>query len=225
MNAKLNRKMDEVTTKAEKKAKVFKRKARKSVSKYAVVFGVMIGIVVALFCLNGLNTFYAKYELYFRSPLQNPLVFHERILPMPTKMLTPTMVPSPSVVPTKAPKKRSLVPVAYAAENQPTSQEIADYIKSKSWSYEIALRVAKSENAWNRTKSFDCSRTHTNNDGSIDRGIFQINSVHDKKISPEDALDCFKNIDYAHGMWSVQGWGPWYAYKNGSYLTHDLSMN
>lgn len=224
MNAKLNRKIDMATTKAEKKAKVFKRKAKRTASKYAVVVGTLLGLVLAMFAVNGLNNFYSKYELYFRSPLQNPLVFHEKILPMPTKMPTPTIVPSPSVMPTKAPVKRSLVPVAYASDNQPTDQEIADYIKSKAWPYETALRVAKSENFWNLTKSFDCGRTNTNNNGSTDRGIFQINSIHDKKISPEDAFDCFKNIDYAYEMWSVQGWNPWYAYKNGSYLTHDLSI-
>lgn len=137
---------------------------------------------------------------------------------------TPTIAPRPTVMPKKAPVKRSLVPVAYASDSQPTSQEIADYIKSKSWPYETALRVAKSENFWNQTHSFNCGRTHVNNNGSIDRGIFQINSVHDKQISPEDALDCYKNIDYAYNMWKVQGWNPWYAYKNGSYLTHDLSI-
>lgn len=117
MNAKLNRKIDMATTNMEKKAKTFKRKARKSAGKYAVSIGMVLGIGLAMLALNGLNTFYAKYELYFRSPLQNPLVFHEKILPMPTKMPTPTRIPTPSVMPTKAPAKRSLVPVAHAAES------------------------------------------------------------------------------------------------------------
>jgi len=117
MNAKLNRQIDQATTKVEKKAKTFKRKAKRSAGKYAVGIGTVLGLVLAMFALNGLNSFYAKYELYFRSPLQNPLVFHEKILPLPTKMPTPTIVPSPSVMPKKAPVKRSLVPVAYAAES------------------------------------------------------------------------------------------------------------
>lgn len=117
MNAKLTKQIDMATTKAEKKAKTFKRKAKRTASKYAVVTGVVIGLFLAMLAVNGLNNFYSKYELYFRSPLQNPVVFHEKILPMPTKMPTPTIVPSPSVMPTKAPSKRTLLPVAYAAES------------------------------------------------------------------------------------------------------------
>ena len=101
MNAKLNRQIDQATTKVEKKAKTFKRKAKRSAGKYAVGIGTVLGLVLAMFALNGLNSFYAKYELYFRSPLQNPLVFHEKILPLPTKMITPTSTPTPS--PTKKP--------------------------------------------------------------------------------------------------------------------------
>lgn len=90
------------TTNAEKRAKTFKRKAKRTASKYAVITGVVIGIFLAMLAVNGLNNFYSRYELYFRSPLQNPLVFHEKILPMPTKMPPPTSIPTPHESPKKA---------------------------------------------------------------------------------------------------------------------------
>lgn len=107
----------------------------------------------------------------------------------------------------------------------PNNRTIAEYIQTKNWDYSVAIRVAKSENAWNWTKSFDCGRVHVNTDGSRDRGLFQINDRAHPDLSDADAFDCFKNTDYAHRMWVTQGWMPWYAYTNGSYLSHDTNVD
>lgn len=111
-----------------------------------------------------------------------------------------------------------------------SDKDIADYIKSKSWDYSIAIRLAKSENYWNLTHSFNCSRTHTNKDGSVDVGIFQINSIHSSTLAKrgmtmEDMKDCKKNIDFAY-EWVYKGssWNAWSAYTNKSYLTHDENI-
>lgn len=111
-----------------------------------------------------------------------------------------------------------------------TDKEIAEYIKSKGWDYSIAIRLAKSENFWNLTHSFNCSRTHTNNDGSVDVGIFQINSIHTRNLAKlgmtmEDMKDCKKNINYAYKMWKDQGgFQAWSAFTNESYKNHDESI-
>lgn len=131
---------------------------------------------------------------------------------------------------TALPKEQSgiSVPPSKGGASQATDKEIAEYIKSKDWPYEDAIRIAKSENYWNLTKSFDCARTHVNKNGSTDVGIFMINSIHEKRLKKlgmtmEDMKDCKKNIDYAYEwLYKYQGWNPWYAYLNGSYLSHSI---
>ena len=122
-----------------------------------------------------------------------------------------------SKTPLKTPKNRGIL--------RSKNQIIADYIRTKNWDYSVAIRVAKSENAWNWTKSFDCNRVHVNADGSRDRGLFQINDRAHPDLSDDDAFDCFKNTDYSHRMWVTQGWTPWCAYTNGSYLSHDTNVD
>ena len=132
--------------------------------------------------------------------------------------LTPTSKPRQQ--PKKAPNLSPTPTITKPKASLTTDQTIADYIRSKDWDYSIAIRLAKSENFWNLNKHFDCRRTNINKDSSIDRGIFQINSIH-TDISPDDAFDCFKNIDYAYNLWKRQGWNPWSAFNNGSYLAHN----
>jgi len=125
--------------------------------------------------------------------------------------------------------KINIIPQVQAATHKLTDDEIAAYIREKNWDYDVAIRMAKSENFWNLTKSFDCGRTHTNKNGSVDYGLFQINDIHAKRVAKhgwtmEDMKDCIKNIEIAHEIWVEQGWMPWSAYTNGSYLTHDTDI-
>jgi hypothetical protein len=80
----------------------------------------------------------------------------------------------------------------------------------------IAIAVAKAESGLGETKY------HVNKDGSIDIGIFQINSVHWSKpgCSPKELFDAYKNVDCAYKIWEKQGWTPWVAYQSGSFINH-----
>lgn len=80
---------------------------------------------------------------------------------------------------------------------------------------QIALAVAKAESGIRE------EAININSNGTIDMGIFQINSVHWKKpgCNPKSLLDGYKNIDCAYKIWQAQGWSPWVAYKNGRWLT------
>lgn len=178
--------------------------------------------------------------------LQSPVIFQSPfvsryISPLPdSKTAKPVVTPlngsedkakekveetkaSPS--PTPRPK-RTLVPVVEAAEINPSDREIAKYIASKDWDYSTAIRIAKSENAWNYTQSFDCTRRGgQNSNGTYDHGLWQINDIHIKSgaISLEDAYDCYKSTDFAYGLYKGRGnWSAWYAYTNGSYLNHSV---
>lgn len=110
----------------------------------------------------------------------------------------------------------------------PTDEFVADLVRSYPWDYSTAIRLAKSENYYNMTGSFDCARTNTNTDGSVDVGLFQINSIHSRRLASlgmtmEDMKDCKKNADYAYNwVYKASGWSPWSAYNNGSYINHSV---
>jgi len=55
---------------------------------------------------------------------------------------------------------------------------------------------------------------HLNNNGSIDRGLFQINSVHGEAST----FDPVKNAGYAFRLsQGGKNWTAWAAYNNGAY--------
>lgn len=60
----------------------------------------------------------------------------------------------------------------------------------------------------------------TNPNGTVDRGLFQINSIH-KAVSEEEAFKAVPNARYAFQL-SRQGrdFTPWAAYNNGAYLVN-----
>lgn len=97
--------MEEQTTKIEKKAHTFKRKAKKHASKYAIALGITAGVLSSILLANGLNAFYNNYELYFRSPFQNPVVFTKKVHDAP--VVTPAapesvgnvISPTPTITP------------------------------------------------------------------------------------------------------------------------------
>lgn len=72
--------------------------------------------------------------------------------------------------------------------------------------------------SWAENGTRQCDRVNINSNKTLDVGVFQINSVHMKKgFTLSDLADCKKNVDIAFGIFKVQGWTPWVAYKNGSY--------
>lgn len=139
--------------------------------------------------------------------------------------------PTPQVIlvtPTSTPKKVEPTPTEEPQylNRRPTDEYVAALVKSYPWDYSTAIRLAKSENYYNLTGSFDCARTNVNTNGSVDVGLFQINSIHSQRLSSlgltmEDMKDCKKNADYAYNwVYKASGWSPWSAYTNGSYISH-----
>ena len=148
------------------------------------------------------------------------------------KVITPKPTSTPT--PTPTPKKRVSLHLAapvQAAEatatvtESVTDQDIIAYIQSKDWDDATAVALAKSENFWNLTKSFNCSRTGAQNkNGTRDHGLWQINDIHINSgaITLEDANDCYKATDFAYGLYKGRGgnFTAWAAFNNGSYLNH-----
>lgn len=87
-------------------------------------------------------------------------------------------------------------------------------ICAKDWDCKTAIAVAKAESGMR------CNATNTNKNNSVDSGIYQINSIHKAKYQGKDIFDCEVNIEIAYQIYKAQGWNPWVAYLNKSYLKH-----
>lgn len=93
-------------------------------------------------------------------------------------------------------------------------KEIADYIVQKFGDHaELALSIAKAESG------LDCNAYNANTNGTIDIGIFQLNTVHLRKgYTLADFSNCKKNVDIAYDIFKAQGFNPWVAYTTGRYV-------
>ena len=133
--------------------------------------------------------------------------------------IDPKATPTPTPKPSPKPAKVSL---------KPSDEEIVAYIQSKDWDASTAVRIAKSENFFNLTGSFNCTRQGgLNSDGTRDHGIFQINDIHIRSgaITLEDANDCYKSTDFAYRLYKGRGnFTAWSAFNNLAYLNHSDSI-
>lgn len=58
----------------------------------------------------------------------------------------------------------------------------------------------------------------TNSNGTIDYGLWQINSVHADLLTGHDPYDPAQNAAMAYVIWKAAGgWTPWSTYNNGAY--------
>lgn len=77
----------------------------------------------------------------------------------------------------------------------------------------IAVAVAKAESTWNPTA------INENTNGSVDYGLFQINSIHNAILARGDWRDPAANAVMAYQVWTDAGssWRPWVGYWSGAY--------
>lgn len=57
-----------------------------------------------------------------------------------------------------------------------------------------------------------------NRGGTVDRGLFQINSSHTQFDAKRLVSDPAYNAAAARAVWDAQGWSGWSAYKNGRFI-------
>jgi len=77
----------------------------------------------------------------------------------------------------------------------------------------IAIAVALAESSGNP------SATHSNSNGSVDYGLWQINSVHASLVAGNWA-DPTSNAKMAYSVWQGSGWSAWTTYTSGAYLKY-----
>lgn len=77
----------------------------------------------------------------------------------------------------------------------------------------IGMAIARGESGWN------AQARHSNSNGSIDQGIFQINSIHKARYAGMDIFDPQTNVNIAYQVWKDAGgsWRPWVVYQTGKY--------
>ena len=106
------------------------------------------------------------------------------------------------------PRSVEVVEVEKPVETEFESEkhEILAYIVEKFGedSADAITLVRKCENS-----TFDQTRTNHNNNGSVDYGVFQINSIHTARFGEEFKTDWKANVDVAYEIFSEQGWSPW----------------
>ncbi len=95
-----------------------------------------------------------------------------------------------------------------ARVNSGDKEAIKQYICSKSWDCNTAIRIATCESGlrWNATNETGADMSY---------GIFQINikgSLANNRPSKEELLVPTKNIDFAYSMYARQGFNPWSCY-------------
>jgi len=90
------------------------------------------------------------------------------------------------------------------------------YICEKFGQYDCktALAVAKAESGLRE------DALGINSNGTVDIGVFQINSIHLKRCSLKQLADAEGNVDCAYELFQEQGWNPWVVYKQKTYLNH-----
>lgn len=61
--------------------------------------------------------------------------------------------------------------------------------------------------------------TDHNSNGTVDRGIFQINSIHSAMVNGnlESLYDIQTNLMVARELFVKQGWKPWVTFNTGAY--------
>lgn len=154
------------------------------------LFLIFIAIAVGIYCLIKIDDFFDHYTLELASPIK--VVFQ-----------TPVQVVE---------RKAKIKYVKEFIESLPKPETPLDnYICEKFGNEcQIALLVARAESNMNE------EAININKNGTIDMGIFQINSVHWKKegCNPKSLLDARKNVNCAYKIFQGSGWEAWATFKN-----------
>lgn len=78
----------------------------------------------------------------------------------------------------------------------------------------IAVAVAYAESSGNT------SATHHNRNGTVDYGLWQINSSHSGEFNMSNWSDGAANARMAYQVWKMQGWNAWVTYSSGAYMLY-----
>lgn len=101
-----------------------------------------------------------------------------------------------------------------SSQNFGRCEEFRKLVEKYPWNTDTMLAIMQAESNCNPR----ADNTGLNKDGTNDKGLLQINSIHG--FSDAERLDPIRNIDIAFKIWQMQGYKAWSAYSNGSYLRY-----
>ena len=163
----------------------------KTDNKFSVIKISIISLVIIVLSIVGLykaNSFFDSKILVFKAPAEikfnAPISIAER-------------------------EKEVTVQVIQITDGLPLTEDEKYLCQKFGDECKTALEVQRRENP-----TGDCEIFHVNNNGSVDFGFMQVNTIHlgeDVKIS--QLVDCKENIDVAYKIWEKSGWKAWTAYS------------
>jgi hypothetical protein len=158
-------------------------------------------------------TILASLFLLAATPVRAKIVIeHKVVIKSPhAKEVEKAEKPVAKKIVTAAPKKAIRVKaLANTGGQQPIPTVAADkgYVEARIREVfgvhaERALAIARCESGL-RSNALNVNRNKT-----TDKGIFQLNSVHKKRLAGRDPFDPEVNIQVAHEIFQEQGFGPW----------------
>lgn len=192
----ITKKIADLPAKSEKRRNKMSFKAKLKVALVLAVV-LLIGLYWVAFTIN---KFFNENELKFQNLFQKPVWIEKRVPPA-----------EHTVLPVAQAKSKEL-PVRYRDQ----WDEYTYNLFGKDG--DLAVKIFRAENGTGQ-----CDRYNVNKNGSIDIGRAQINSTHFKRVPLADLVDCKKNIDFAHTLYTEQkGFGAWSQFNNGNYKLVDL---
>ncbi len=96
-------------------------------------------------------------------------------------------------------------------------EQYRSIISRYNWDARVAMAVMQAESGCRAS----ADNTGLNRNGSNDKGLMQINSVHvPHLIGDNERFNPEANIRAAYAIYSGGGWSAWSAYTNGSYAKY-----
>ena len=99
-----------------------------------------------------------------------------------------------------------------APQSVPKTLTGCDLVNNYDWDTATARAVCLAESNGN------VNSYNVNTNGTVDKGLMQINSCHADLIGDKDLYDPKVNMDIAYQIYRGSGWRAWSAYNNGSYI-------
>lgn len=100
----------------------------------------------------------------------------------------------------------------YAEEYQVNAELLHKIIETFPEDYKTAIAIAKAESG------LEMTARNYNSNGSMDCGLFQINSVH--KPTWEQCNEIDAHLELAREIYDDRKWSAWCVYTNGKYLEY-----
>lgn len=117
---------------------------------------------------------------------------------------------------------RKVIPIAIPIPVAPIvypvgCQYYLPIIEKYNWDVHTAMAIVQAESSCNPHEA-----SVPNYDGSVDRGLFQVNSIHADMVGG-DLTSLYNpevNVQIAYRIYSGNGWHAWSTYNSGKYARY-----